>query len=193
MKNREKIYECITNTTVSNPQPSSSRNYSSGTVTASKNSKSTKQDVISDDFSDDFEISENDLVTIDELSQKSTSKPPTISIKTTVKRKVLSENNKQIPSTHFMTKPPINVFAKKRENEPALKIIKNNDINDHTSKITSENLSTNLNLNNRNINCQNCIFSGDIVFDCSNITFQNCVFYGSIKNDCGQTLKNERN
>ncbi|XP_071553455.1 uncharacterized protein [Temnothorax nylanderi] len=128
LKNREKIYECITNATVCNdhlnPQPSTSKNYSSGTVTANKNLKTTGQDVNSDDFSDDFIISEDDLVTIDKLNQLTTPEPPITSITTQTKRKVLTEYINQLPPTHLMRKPPISVFAKKQENEPPLKMRK---------------------------------------------------------------------
>lgn len=195
MKNREKIYECITNTTVSNdhlnPQPSTSKNYSSGIVTANKNLKSTGQDVNSDDFSDDFIISENDLVTIEKLNQLTTPEPPITSITTRTKKKVLTEYNKQSTSTHFMAKPPISVFAKKQENEPPLKIRKNYETNTDTSKLSSECVSTNLNLNNQIMNHQNCIFSGDIISNCSNIKYENCVFYGSIINNCYHLNENE--
>ncbi|XP_039307828.1 uncharacterized protein LOC120358251 [Solenopsis invicta] len=127
LKNREKIYERITNATVSNdhlnPQPSTSKNYSSGTITANKNLKSTEQNDNSDDFSDDFIISEDDLVAIDKLNQLTTTKPPITSVTTQTKRKVLTESNKPLPSTHFMSLPPIpSLFVKKQENEPPLKM-----------------------------------------------------------------------
>ncbi|XP_071629088.1 uncharacterized protein [Temnothorax longispinosus] len=195
LKNREKIYECITNATVSNdhlnPQPSTSKNYSSGTVTANKNLKTTGQDVNSDDFSDDFIISEDDLVTIDKLNQLTTPEPPITSITTRTKRKVLTEYINQLPPTHFMRKPPISVFAKKQENEPPLKMRKSDETNTHTSKLSSECLSKNLNLNNQIMNYQNCIFTGDITSNYSNIKFENCVFYGSFLNNCDHSSKNE--
>lgn len=194
MKNREKIYECIVNATVSNDhlnqQPSTSKTYSSGTATANKNLKSTGQDVNSDDFSDDFMISEDDLVTIDKWNQLTTPEPPITSITTRTMKKVLTEYNKQLTPTHFTTKPLISVFTKKQENEPPLKIRKNSETNTPTSKLSSECLSTDLNLNNQIMNYQNCIFSGDTIFNCSNIKFENCVFYRSITNNCDHLNEN---
>lgn len=145
--------------------------------------KSTGQDVNSDDFSDDFIINEDDLVKIDKLSQLSTPEPPVTSIITRTKKKVLTEYNKQSTSTHFITKPPISVFAEKLVNEPPLKMRKNDENNTYSNKLSSECLSTNLNLNNKIMNYQNCIFTGNIVSNCSNIKFENCVFYGSFINN----------
>lgn len=154
--------------------------------------KSTEQNDNSDDFSDDFIISEDDLVAIDKLSQLTTTKPPITSVTTQTKRKVLTESNKPLPSTHFMSLPPIpSLFVKKQENEPPLKMRKHYETNTHTGKLSSECLSTNLNFNNQIMNFQNCIFTGDIISNCSNIKFENCVFYGNFINNCDNSNENE--
>ena len=187
MKNRQKIYESITHAAVSdvqyNPQPSTSNNCSTETNIANNDIKSTYTGLDCNNFSDDFEMNDEDLAAIDKLNQSEVPRSPTPSFTTANNKKILITRNKQstLP-THFTAKPPVTLIYKGSENKPPLRIRKLIEAETHTSEQTLESLSTNPAFNNNTCNkYENCVFHGNII---------NNFYYSCIDHDNFEKKKN---
>lgn len=168
MKNREKIYESITQAAISvdhqNPQPSTSKKYLNDVMITDENTESTHTDLHCDDFSDDLVIDENDLDEIDKLDQLKVPESLIPSITTTRNEKIVTTNdNRQIPPTYSTKKPPVSVFSTEKEKKPPLKRMKKEKPKTHTNEQFSECLSTNSSFQNSSIKYENCVFHGNII------------------------------
>lgn len=119
LKNREKIYNSITHASISAPthlQPSTSTtNHSTPKVPTTENdNKSTGAELDPINFSDEFEINEEDLAKIDELDHPEVlNRSPTPSFRTANKKKMVINNRQSTHPTHFLSKPPIKFFQQK--------------------------------------------------------------------------------
>lgn len=96
-----------------------------------------------------------------------------ISDTTANNKKLPVANNKQLKRAHFTTKPPINVFATGKENQPPIKKIKIDPIQTASSEKSSNSASYANNLCNK---YENCVFNGNIInnFYYSCIDHKNC-------------------
>lgn len=193
LKNREKIYESITHASISAPtrsQPSTSTtNDLTPKVPTTKNdNKSTDAGINPINFSDEFEINDEDLAKIDNLDQPEVlNSSPTPSFTTANNKKIVINNRQSTLPTHFLTKPPIKIFSKKSETKQP-----QNETATHASEQIPKFLST-----NPSVVYENCVFHGNIVNNfyysseqtsksCStnrSHAYKNCVFHKNTVNN----------
>ncbi|XP_066585168.1 uncharacterized protein [Prorops nasuta] len=153
LNNRQKIYESIIPNAQSNPETSTSNNRSINIINSSNDKESTCTTKNFNNFTDDFEINDEDLAAIDKISQS----PAPSSFATANNKNMFTNCDKERRSTHFTTKPPIKVF-------PERSVIKPLQQSNKTIEKESQVLSTNPAFNQIPQNkYEKCVFHGNII------------------------------
>ena len=164
-------------------------------------------------FSDEFEVNEQDLVVIDQLNQSVVPESSAPSFRTAKNKRILVPCNQQstLPK-HFTSKPPVTVSFKGLENEPPLKKSKNSEVETYTSRpslqcLLNQEIHNNTDVNSSdqaiqkstdvnssdqvkqqktdvNSSDQETQNNNDAAFNKNSHTkYENCVFHGNIINN----------
>ncbi|XP_057322774.1 uncharacterized protein LOC130666104 [Microplitis mediator] len=127
LKNREKIFDSIIHAAKPsdqlNPQPSTSGSDSTAIINKNMNKKSQHEEAEFDCF-DDFDINDQDLAVIDELSESQIPESPTPFFTSAKSKKILTCNNQSQSTTHFSFKSSVIISSTASENIPPSKTFK---------------------------------------------------------------------
>ncbi|XP_043475054.1 uncharacterized protein LOC122506797 [Leptopilina heterotoma] len=178
MENRKRIFERITHKAVSQAQsnPTSSKHCSTKAVIEDKQNH-TNPAVDWKDMFENFDVTDEELNTIDKLNKPKVPESSAPYFTTANKKKIHIPRDRPSKSAeHFTSKPPLRLSFHTSQNEPPSKKIKiaESETSRQTLQSTMDHQEKNINLisapnKNSFVKYENCVFHGNIInnFYCS--------------------------